>query len=459
MKRAAAAAILFSSSLALAHGGLPVSQKILRQANGDTMYVPVVFWGVWVGPAGGPWKWICEEMINGNRFRKFALSQDGAFYTTDTKGVTLSTDRGCTWTAATGAIAQLHVSDLDVDPVDGATAYAATGDGGTVLPDGGVVPAMNAVYVTHDHGATWSALPGLASQASRIFQTVRVAPSDGKTIYATSAGQSSPYAPALHASTDGGANFTTTPLAYMLDGVAPHALEILAIDPRNAAIVWARAVAEVPMGASSVERHALLRSTDGGATWTETYKLDATMEASGATRGIDGVAFDVDGGKVWVATRTGLVSGADAGNATTPTLATAGNLSQSQCVDVHGGKVYACSSQFPPDNAAVAASSDGATFSSVLNYVDTVGPVDYCPAGTPVADNCPSYWYMYGSQLGISFDGGTGGDMGPMTKPGGCGCTVGAVGSAAGGALFALVLLVLAVRTAATSGGRARRRD
>src|SRR5205807_2896718 len=72
------ALVLMFPSLARAHGGLPVSQHILRQNNGETMFVPVVYWGVWVGQAGGPWKWICEELINGYRFRKFALSSDGA---------------------------------------------------------------------------------------------------------------------------------------------------------------------------------------------------------------------------------------------------------------------------------------------------------------------------------------------------------------------------------------------
>jgi hypothetical protein len=466
MRRALLAALLLWPTLAEAHGGLPVSQKILRQANGELMYVPVVFWGLWVGQAGGPWHWICEEMINGYRFRKFALSQDGTFYTTDVKGLTRSTDHGCSWTAATGDVAGLHTTDVDVDPIDGATAYAATGDGGTVLPDGGIASAVNGVYVTHDHGATWTALAGLAAQSSRLFQSVRVAPSDPKTLYVTSAAQMTPFGPALHRSADGGASFTTTALTYVLDGSAPHALELLAVDPRNPMVVWARAVAAVPVGADSVTRHALLRSTDGGASWAEVLKADAVNEASGQTRGIDGVAFDTAAGRVYVATRTGLYAGSDDGGATTPALAVTSTLSQTQCVDVHDGDVYACSSQFPPDNAAIARSSDGAqTFSSALNYVDTVGPVD-CPKGTPVGDNCPSYWYMYGAQLGISFDGGVGGaDLGvAMPQPRGCGCTVGGrlpapAGSGAGGAMLALLLLALAVRTAARSEGRVRRRD
>ena len=227
MSRAVAAmALLLASSLAGAHGGLPVSQRILRQNGGDQMFVPVVFWGLWVSQPDGRWKWICEELINQNRYRKLALSADGAFYTTDVKGLTLSTDRGCTWTSVPGVLGTLHTTDVDVDPVDGATAYVATGDGGTVLPDGGIVAATNGVYVTHDHGATWTALAGLAAQASRLFHSVRVAPSSGQILYVTSGAQVPPFTLALHRSGDGGSSFGSSAVAYLLDGVAPHALEL-----------------------------------------------------------------------------------------------------------------------------------------------------------------------------------------------------------------------------------------
>jgi MYXO-CTERM domain-containing protein len=132
------------------------------------------------------------------------------------------------------------------------------------------------------------------------------------------------------------------------------------------------------------------------------------------------------------------------------TLASTGNLQQTQCVDVHSGAVYACSSQFAPDNAAVARSDDGAKqFSSILNYVDTVGPVE-CPAGTPVGDLCPAYWYMYGAQLGIAFDGGVSSpDMGPMTmEHHGCSCSFapGPVGGALGGFFLLFAVAALARR-------------
>jgi hypothetical protein len=452
------ACVLGCTSLAHAHGGLPVSQKILRQSNGETMYIPVVYWGLWVGKAGGPWTWICEELINSYRFRRFALSSDGVFYTTNQQGVTLSTDHGCTWTNATGAIAQLHTTDVEVDPVDGMTAYVSTGDGGTSTADGGLLPASNAVYVTHDHGATWTPLAGLAAASTRLFQSVRVAPSSAKRLYVSSASLLAPYTVTVHRSSDGGATFTDLPLAYQLDGVAPDLVEVMTIDPRNPDVVYARAVANIDVDMTTILRHALLRSVDGGATWSELVKIDGVTEPSGQTRGIDGVTIDTTSGNVYVATHNGLYSGKDAtGGASAISLAATGTLMQTQCVDVHNGALYACASQFV-DHAAIAESTDGAhSFKSVLNFVDTQGPID-CPASTPVGAQCPAYWNMYGSQLGITFDAGAPDAGAMMKRGGGCGCEIGGTSSALGGALLALLALGLAVRTVASSAARARRR-
>jgi hypothetical protein len=343
----------------------------------------------------------------------------------------------------------------------------ATADGGTATDDGGIIPAANGVFVTHDHGDSWTALPGLAADATRLFTSVRVAPSDTQTIYATSGATMDPFIAWLHHSSDGGAKFTATPLSLMVGGVTPHALELLAIDPRNPLVIWARAIAAIDSGSGGSEpRHALLRSADGGVTWRNLYETAATTEPSGQTHGIDGVSIDSAAGHVYAATNRGLVGGADAGDATEPALASLGGLSVAQCVDVHGGAVYACSSQYAPDFAAIARSSDGAhSFASVLDYAATVGPVD-CPAGTPVGDQCPTYWYTYGSQLGVKLDGGAasdlsvsdgGSDGGGGDHESGCGCSL--TRRAPVAAPLPIVLLAgLLLSRVATNAYRARRR-
>lgn len=448
----AAILVVASGSVAFAHGGLPVTQRILRQNDGDTMYVPVVYWGVWVGGPGQPWKWICEEEINTNRNRRMVLSTDGTFYTTDIRGLTISTDKGCTWKPFLGELAGHLVTDVAVDPQDGATAFATSGDSGVQSADGGTQPPDNGLWVTHDHGATFTRAPGLATLTGRMFQSVRVGGAESptaQTIYVTSVAPGSTFDPEVHRSDDGGATFTTSPFSYQLLGIVPHTIEVMAVDPRDPKVVYLRAFVSTVNDAGEIDKQALLRSTDGGATFTELLNQDGVLTPSGQSHGIDGVAIDTAHGQVLVATSNGLLAGADPGDAPQVTLMPKSKLTQTQCVDVHQGKVYACSSDYMPDFAALAESDDGAqSFHSILQYVNTVGPVD-CPASTPVGAMCPLYWEMYGSQLGIDFtDGGVpilDGGTGPHPGARGCGCELGARSPAVpAGALLLLGLLFLA---------------
>lgn len=427
---------------AQAHGGLPSSHQILRNPQTDTYYVNVLYWGIWVGKPGGPWKVLCEEDINGNRLRRIGVSADGVIYATDLQGITVSSDRGCSFKQqTTGELATLPSTDVATDPQDGAVAYVTTAASGA---------AMNGLFVTRDRGSSFMRVTGLSSPAGRQFLSVRIAPSTPRSLYVTSRMSATPYAPMIHRSTDGGNTFTDLPISYQLDGTTtPLVTEVLAVDPRNTMVVYVRAYSET--------RHALLRSTDGGATFTEILKQDGVSAPLGQSRGIDDVAIDTARGQVFVATATGIYKGADAGGAATLTLQKMGNLSQARCVAVFDGAVFACSSQFAPDSAAVGRSSDGsAPFESVLDYTQTVGPID-CPAGTPVGDNCPTTWQMYKSQLGVGVTPGDGGmGPGPMEDPsGGCGCVMGHnVENRAAGALAAIsAALVLSAYL------RRRRRD
>jgi MYXO-CTERM domain-containing protein len=413
-------AALLLSSVAWAHGGLPVSTGVLRQ--GETMYIPVVYWGLWVGTDNGPWTWICEEEMNPFRLRKYALSTDGSFYITDSRGLTLSTDQGCTWTPATGEIAALKTSDIAADPVDGATAWATTTEVQT-SPDGGS-SANNGLFVTHDHGATFARVPALDGNGRR-FESVKLAAGG---IYVVSAGLSAPFNVTLHHSADGGGSFDARPINFTVGGTAPYAGEVMAIDPRDPNGLWLRLFVTAAGDGGAMPLQVLVRSSDAGMNVTEVQRMVGEMTPSGATRGIDGVAVDGKRGRVFVATAKGLYAGDDPGGAATVTIAPTGGLTIAQCVEVHGDAIYVCSSNYSPDFKALARSDDGGqTFHQVLSYQATEGPVD-CPKGTPVGDLCPGFWEMYASQLGIDngfIDGGAGADGGSGGGGGSCSCSLG----------------------------------
>ena len=118
-------------SLAMAHGGLPISQAIIPRDG--QLVVPTRFWGVFLGSEERPWRWICEEAINRQQARKWALTGDGTYHVTDYLGMTSSRDSGCTWVPSTGEIALRPTSWVVADPAVPGRAFATT-DAGVLLP-------------------------------------------------------------------------------------------------------------------------------------------------------------------------------------------------------------------------------------------------------------------------------------------------------------------------------------
>src|SRR4051812_12127328 len=103
MRFAFASAALLVAAAASAHNGLPVTRQILF--DGDRLIIPTSGEGVYVGPEGGPFKWICEEAINSQIYRRWARAGSGTLHVTDVTGITTSRDGGCNWVHATGEIA------------------------------------------------------------------------------------------------------------------------------------------------------------------------------------------------------------------------------------------------------------------------------------------------------------------------------------------------------------------
>ena len=198
-------------------------------------------------------------------------------------GVYRSTDGAATWTfASTSGLPYNPSASLAVDPRSTTTLYAQTfssaqlfksTDGGTTWTDlqvvaprsfGIVVDPSNSsslymggvdqVYHSTDGGTTWPA--SVAGPGTGvIFGAPAIDPNASSTLYAL--GEDSATT-TLVKSTDGGGTWTTLALPAGANG-AP----CLAIDPATSSTIY---LGLAPSGAVSPT---LLKSTDGGQTWTD----------------------------------------------------------------------------------------------------------------------------------------------------------------------------------------------
>ena len=456
-----ALALVGDTAAAHAHGGTPYSLKIMRSPGSTTLYMPSYWWGVWVGSTdvatnpSAPWHFICEEAINTYRDRRFALSNDGALYATSQAGVTVARQNGCAWIGSTantaGELATLASTGIAVDPVDGTTAWVATGTNATVTGTNRV-PAHNGVFVTHDHGDHFARVPGIGGAAGdtsdptygRTYDSVVVAPSDGKTLYLSSTNYKGTFDVAVHKTTDAGVTFTTVPMPTLPGHGAVFSLQLMAVDPRDATVVYARATMAAAEGTQLFLRGVFSSS---GLVFTELASIAIpSPNHFDWSKGINDLSFDLKRDQLLVATGKGLLRGSAALTSQASDFAAGDDLSQTQCVffDADNDRVFACGGTYGPDFAALACdSSTSPALRSIFQFEQTVGPID-CPAGTQVAMLCPPIWATYQSELNpgnpVVSDGGVPADGGVLTTSGG-GCSVSGKGAPGPWALIALAML------------------
>ncbi|HEU5134505.1 MAG TPA: hypothetical protein VFU13_05115 [Steroidobacteraceae bacterium] len=162
-----------------------------------------------------------------------------ALYVLDYAGRLLkSSDHGATWNAPPASLSTQLLRAVAVDPVDAARAYVATHEG---------------VWRTTDGGLSWQRSAGASTEIDKIV----VSPSSRQVIYA-----SSMFNTRVFRSGDGGVNFLETAALP-----ATGQIGALNVDPNNAQIVYAIAFAQ------------LVKTTDGGATWTALPANDASGAA------------------------------------------------------------------------------------------------------------------------------------------------------------------------------------
>ena len=231
---------------ARADGGIPGSLAILLPADQPRKIALATTFGLILSDDGGAsWLWTCEQasttsMANMYAVGPSAIASSGVgdrFYALSPfEGLAWSDDESCTWQTAGGLAAGSTVSDFFVDPSDPRHVLAVA-----AAPSDGGVAGAGGVFESSDGGTTFAPEPLYTAAAGATIVGVEIARSNPRVIYvATYATTPAGRAPVLSRSTDGGANWTPTPLT---GAVGAAIVRILAVDPQDSDVVYLRVIA------------------------------------------------------------------------------------------------------------------------------------------------------------------------------------------------------------------------
>jgi hypothetical protein len=422
----AAVSVLAPSRSARADGALPASLGVLVPADRPQQILLSTNFGLIESDDGGAtWLWTCEQQAT-NLASRYAMSgapRDRLFAVSLSSGLALSDDLGCSWATAGGALATATATDYFVDPNDPDRVLATA----LTRPDGGYGP--DAVFASSDGGATFAATPLFVAPAGMTLTGVEIARSDAQVVTVTGyeGTAASGYHPWLMRSADGGQTWTTTDLQPTLGA---NVVFILAVDPANADLVYFR-VSRAAGDSVGVTR-------DGGATIAVPLTLSggalsAFARLASGTVLVGAVAAAADGGSAGAGYRS-----TDGGASFQPwTLSPQPHF---MGFAERAGTLY-LSGDNRLDGWALATSADeGATIRPRMSY-GTVNGVKACVAASCAA-GC-----AFEVSARVWSNAVCGGSDGGATTPsgGGSGCGCGASSYPRGGGSVGLWLVLVAI--------------
>jgi photosystem II stability/assembly factor-like uncharacterized protein len=476
---AGAIAILFARPAA-ANGRFPQSDQIVFTPHDPNLIVARTTYGILPSQDNGTsWWYLCEELVGVPSLAvedpEVALTANGALVVGAPKGLSVSTDVGCTWSCAGGGLDKKNIADVVVRPdtpdvVLALTSTIGTGDGGN--------DNDSRVFQSTDDGTTWTAL-GSKIDPTATVETIDVAKSDPNRIYVSAwrGPQNASRVVMLLVSMDGGQTWTERDVPHSLfDGATEDRVWIGGVDPTDANRVYLRSNPYKDGGKSRI-----YVTTDAGQTFAEIQSFDMGPAHMSYLLGeFLGFALSPDGSKIYFGSSQGGLFVADRATM---------KVTQTSPIDIHclatrqsasgGTELWACGDEStaclgPPFLIGVS-TDDGAHFTTKLPTVYSLcGPVA-CPndAGTL---GCGATFN--GSGCGESYanfcqfdptmscgtcpsvdgggtpgpvipppdcDGGADAGPSPPAKSSSCGCSAVGRGGAAGLAVSALVSLLVAL--------------
>ncbi|MBL8920834.1 MAG: hypothetical protein JNJ54_18365 [Myxococcaceae bacterium] len=410
MRSAALAATLAAGSV-FAHGLPPQATSVAPSPWSDGGVLASTTFGLLVTSDQCTWRWLCPDHLGlgAREVPAWFTTPSGALFAASFTGLLRSGDRGCSFERVaffdpTGA------ADL---AVDGQTIFVTTSKFGVT----------NGLARSIDDGRSfeWTSL-----RANDVFfSAVRLAPSRPARVY-VSAWYFTPKLARLSKSDDRGVTFTSVELP---PSVAPgNPFFVHAVDPVDPDVLFASSTDD----SAAPERTIVLRSDDGGQTFTR------VLEADGRVKGMLRSA-----GRWWVAVGDRVFTSAE-GRVFEAVAASP----QRACVGQGAGEVLVCGRSVA-DGYSLAA-FDAGVAEPRLKWQQIAGPID-CPPQSPAAVACGAAWPVERAELGLQSDHvATCGAAPPIAEARPCGCQQVEVG------LVAAAVVFFRRRTSRVESGRYR---
>ncbi len=375
-------------SPARAHGR-PPSFNALRFDREDPKHIVAqATWGVAVSDDGGKtFRWVCAaafEVDARSEDPQLEIGTDGRVLLGTFNGLLLSDNKGCFYEPAAPALSNTWIAAFARDPSEPRTLLAIETD----------VATDDRLWKTVDEGLTWTR-HGDPLKGTLLHELV-IAPSDSRRVYIGAATPGTERRFFVYRSDDGGETLDDIGFSPIEDG--ERIVSPLAVDPTDPDIVYAQVLHF--NGDTAPER--LVRSNDGGQTWTTVIRIPQITD----------VVISDDGQTVWTASKVAGVYRSDDRGVTFEEVYRAGSV---RCLTRQAGTLYGCFDQRVAGFALARSTNGGKTWEPIvsLNEIDTMLN---CPACSAVGGICPAWEVDVGFDLGFptddvpmfGADGGTG---------------------------------------------------
>jgi photosystem II stability/assembly factor-like uncharacterized protein len=367
-------------ALAHANGRMPGANDVAFDNSDPQHLVARATFGVVQSfDRGTSWQWICEQAIDTSGViadPPLGVVADGSLVLLPPSGGALvSRDRGCSWLSAPAPLVGHRGVDLTIDPGDAAHLLVLTSTiQGTDAQGFGVY--ANLAIETRDSAHSWSLLATLPEDFEA--ETLEVAPSDAQRIYVSGTASRNPRLGILLRSDDGGESWTQSSLELP---AGTGSLLISAIDPNLADRLWLRVPARGDTIGILPAR--LYLSEDKGAS----FRMLANTR-----RGMFGFALSPDGTELaYGGPSDGLFVGPSDGSGAFEKVSDLGV----RCLRWPAADaLYVCGTE-PKDAFTLGVSRDkGASFEALYRMLETC-PQE-CAEETSFGALCPDAWSSTG---------------------------------------------------------------